>query len=292
MNNMEYFHVKVTVRSATNNVEFEFDLSLSGLHQRFLVPYSKGDAFVVNGRTAKMEDLEQIRISASDMNSDAINSELRWEQEQSQSYSFVDVATGRLADSLLFERATDVTRQFITGPPGSERHQQAGNQTISPVAANVEEVFVVHGRNKAARDAMFIFLRTIGLTPLEWNIAVQATGKPAPYVGEVLDTAFRRAQGIVVLLTPDDVVMLHPTLTSPQDPKFETEPTGQARPNVLFEAGMAMGRSEGRTGSCGAWKSATVQRILVEDIQLGSTTLLNGARNSLNGCKLQVVQRR
>ena len=51
----------------------------------------------------------------------------------------------------------------------------------------------------------------------------------------------------VVLLTPDDVVMLHPTLRSLQDPEFEKEPTGQARPNVLFEAGMAMGRSEGRT---------------------------------------------
>ena len=244
---MEYFHVKVTVRSATNNIEFEFDLSVTDLHQRFLDPYSKGDAVVVNGRTVKMDDLEQIRISASDINSDTINSQLRWGQEQRRSYSPINVATGRLADSLLFERATDVTRQFITGPPGNEPHQQAGNQTISPVAVNLEEVFVVHGRNKAARDAMFNFLRTIGLTPLEWNIAVQATGKPAPYVGEVLDAAFGRAQGIVVLLTPDDVVMLHSTLRSPQDPEFEKEPTGQARPNVLFEAGMAMGRSEGRT---------------------------------------------
>ena len=244
---MEYFHVKVTVRSATNNIEFEFDLSVTDLHQRFLDPYSKGDAVVVNGKTVKMNDLEQIQISASDIDADTINSQLRWEQEQRRSYSLVNVATGRLADSLLFERATDVTRQFITGPPGNEPHHEAGNQTISPVAANLEEVFVVHGRNKAAQDAIFNFLRTIGLTPLEWNIAVQATGKPAPYVGEVLDAAFGRAQGVVVLLTPDDVVMLHPTLRSPQDPEFEKEPTGQARPNVLFEAGMAIGRSEDRT---------------------------------------------
>ena len=34
---------------------------------------------------------------------------------------------------------------------------------------------VVHGRNLAARDAMFAFLRAIGLEPLEWSVLVSAT---------------------------------------------------------------------------------------------------------------------
>ena len=110
-----------------------------------------------------------------------------------------------------------------------------------------DHVFVVHGRNQKARDALFTYLRVIGLHPLEWNEAVQATGKPNPYIGEILDTAFSQAGAVVVLMTPDDEARLREQFRSPNDPPHETELTGQARPNVLFEAGMAMGRNPYRT---------------------------------------------
>ena len=40
-----------------------------------------------------------------------------------------------------------------------------------------ERVFVVHGRNAEARNAMFTFLRSIGLKPIEWDQAIALTGK-------------------------------------------------------------------------------------------------------------------
>jgi len=107
-------------------------------------------------------------------------------------------------------------------------------------------VFVVHGRNGAARSAMFAFLRAIGLDPVEWSEAVKMSGEGSPYIGQVLDTAFDAAQAIVVLLTPDDVAYLRTEYASGEDDP-ETEPLAQARPNVLFEAGMAMGRDAKRT---------------------------------------------
>ena len=108
------------------------------------------------------------------------------------------------------------------------------------------KVFVVHGRNAAARAAMFTFLRSIGLDPIEWSVAVKMTGEGSPYIGQVLDSAFAAAQAVVVLLTPDDVAYLRSEYASGEgDP--ETEPLAQARPNVLFEAGMAMGRDAKRT---------------------------------------------
>ncbi len=71
------------------------------------------------------------------------------------------------------------------------------------------------------------------------------TGSGSPYIGDVLDAAFRRAQAVVVLQTPDDIAHLHESLTYPGDP--ETQPQMQPRPNVLYEAGMAMGRNPERT---------------------------------------------
>jgi len=114
-------------------------------------------------------------------------------------------------------------------------------------AADPRTVFVVHGRNEALRKSMFDFLRAIGLLPLEWSQAISATGEATPYIGQVLDTAFSIAQAVVVLMTPDDEAFLRKEFQSEHDPEYEKQPTGQARPNVLFEAGMAMGRNPKRT---------------------------------------------
>ena len=112
---------------------------------------------------------------------------------------------------------------------------------------NRKKVFVVHGRNPKLRSALFVFLRAIGLNPTEWAQAVKDTGKSAPYVGEILDTAFSTAQAVVVLFTQDDRAYLRESLRRSNDPPYESTHTLQARPNVLFEAGMAMGRCPDRT---------------------------------------------
>ena len=111
--------------------------------------------------------------------------------------------------------------------------------------ADPRKVFVIHGRNEPARRGLFAFLRSIGLDPIEWSEAVTMTGKGSPYIGDVLNVAFGAAQAVVVLQTPDDVAHLHESLTYPGDP--ETTPQTQPRPNVLFEAGMALARDEDRT---------------------------------------------
>src|SRR4051795_574134 len=108
-------------------------------------------------------------------------------------------------------------------------------------------VFVVHGRNAAARDAFFAFLRSIGLRPLEWSQAIEATGHPAPMIAQILDTALNTAQAIVVLLTGDDEVRLRRQFLADADSSDESELIPQPRPNVLFEAGLALGRAPDRT---------------------------------------------
>ena len=112
---------------------------------------------------------------------------------------------------------------------------------------NPRRVFVVHGRNEVLRRAMFTFLRSISLEPIEWSEAVKWTGSGSPHVTEILDVAFNRAQATVVLMTPDDEARLRLEFQSSTDTLHEKELTPQARPNVIFEAGMALGRDPDRT---------------------------------------------
>lgn len=109
------------------------------------------------------------------------------------------------------------------------------------------KVFVVHGRNSRLRDDFFNFFRAIKLEPIEWSEAIKLTGAGTPYIGDILDSAFSKSQAIIVLLTPDDEVKLKDEFINNDEPIYEKELTGQARPNVLFEAGMAFGKNPDKT---------------------------------------------
>ena len=112
---------------------------------------------------------------------------------------------------------------------------------------NKSRVFVVHGRNEAMRRALFDFLRAIGLKPIEWSEAIALTGKPSPFVGEILDTAMRYAHAIIVLFTGDDQARLRDEFLLGNDPDYERRTTPQSRQNVIFEAGLALGKYPDRT---------------------------------------------
>ncbi|MFI9255795.1 TIR domain-containing protein [Streptomyces sp. NPDC053069] len=121
--------------------------------------------------------------------------------------------------------------------------QGLGEAERNPQAASTDRtrnVLVVHGRDEEVRHAMFSLLRSLGLSPLEWEDLVRASGKASPLLGEVVANAPSRAQAALVLLTPDDTATLHPQLHGENEPDYETQPTGQPRQNVLIELGMVL----------------------------------------------------
>lgn len=248
---MVYYHVRIDLDSSDTSRprhgEIKLDLTSEELEQRFLAPYRKGKPITINGKTMSWDVIDRIRINETEQSSEHIRPIVESEHKREQDSS----PTGRLflpsVSSAIAGKGRNVTDEFITGPPGSELDE--GNADMRQLRPIVEarEVFVVHGRNLKARDALFDFLRAIDLHPLEWSEAVSATGKPSPYIGEILDAAFSRAHAVVVLFTPDDETMLKEQFRAENDPPHETQLTGQARPNVLFEAGMAMARSQDRT---------------------------------------------
>ena len=239
---MEYYHVRISQLSSPSEDETRLDMSFAELEARFLAPYRLGSAIVINGKSIAASDISRVRITKSSRDSSFFREIVRAERRRS---SFVVI--GLSEEWEIANKGEDVTDELITSPPGEQSTlSTAGYQELRP-SEDSRVVFVVQGRNTLARDALFQFLRSIDLHPMEWNEGVLSTGKPSPYIGEILDAIFSRAHAVVVLFTPDDEVRLRQEFCLPGDLPHETQLTGQARPNVLFEAGMSMSRSQDRT---------------------------------------------
>ena len=159
-----------------------------------------------------------------------------------------DLVSFRVGEAILDTVPLPMTRDLSPSRTRSESQQREPPETDGEdMPKNPRDVFVVHGRDQEARDAIFNFLRAVGLNPMEWEESRHLTGKTSPYIGEVLDAAFAAAQAIVVLLTGDDEARLRADLRGSSEPPHEMNLTPQARSNVLFEAGMALGRHPDRT---------------------------------------------
>jgi predicted nucleotide-binding protein len=134
-----------------------------------------------------------------------------------------------------------------TSEAGVIKRQAKKKKSVRAQRPKENSVFVVHGRNEALRRSMFDFLRALGVKPLEWEKAVLMTKRSNPYIGEILDVAMQRVRAVVVLFSPDDEARLKPELLSKSDDSREKQLRGQPRPNVLFEAGLALGRHPEKT---------------------------------------------
>ncbi len=213
---MPFYHVSLTVQGEDHD-EIKNDVSEEVLETQFLAPYRAGRAITINGRVVRPDQLIRIRVLVSNVLWNATS------------------------------EAADVTDQFITGPPGAEVpstpsvggiNSLAGSNAISG-PGDRRSVFIVSGRDNEATTGVIHVLRAMNLRVVEWTHAVLRTGVPNPYTGEVVATGLRMADAAIIIITPDDLVKLRPDLLHEEDGEVERAIQGQARPNVIYEAGYA-----------------------------------------------------
>jgi predicted nucleotide-binding protein len=128
-----------------------------------------------------------------------------------------------------------------------QKTMKTPNRAVPATTTDPRRVVVVYGRNAAARNALFSFLRSINLDPIEWGEAIRMTSNASPYIGDALNHAFANSQAAVVLLSGDDLARLGTRFIEDSDGTEERNLTPQPRPNVLFEAGLALGIHPERT---------------------------------------------
>lgn len=110
-----------------------------------------------------------------------------------------------------------------TGTPGTKRY-----------------VFVVRGRDDAAFGALVALLRALDLRVVTWDDATRGADGGSPHTLEIVRAGIAMSDAVVVLMTPDDLGNVKPQYLQDRDNPREATPSGQARQNVVFEAGWAM----------------------------------------------------
>lgn len=226
-----FFHIEFTPHDGSTL--YEMDLNEEEMHE-FAGALAAGQTVPLGGRPVRWEQSLSMRVVKSDEPWVAVYDRT---EALLRRHGVSDLQHTRQWH--VFDTCEDITRSVL-----KQASPQRGESQTAP---DPRDVFVVHGRNQKAREALFEFLQAINLRPIEFTEALAATGKPNPYIGEVLEKAFALAQAIVVFLTPDDEACLREEYREENDFEYETNLTPQARPNVLFEAGMAMGRDPDRT---------------------------------------------
>lgn len=127
--------------------------------------------------------------------------------------------------------------------PQYQETQSSMESKARIVAGSDKTVFVIYGRNLKAKDAMMNYLEALGVAPKE--LSTVPFDKGSPTIEDLLESAFKIAKGVIVLLTPDDRSHLRGDWANPRDrSKNFHKPMYQPRMNVVFEIGVAWGKGK------------------------------------------------
>lgn len=233
---MSVYFVRIETRTGGRSRPIVgLDWTREQLLSRLVQPYLRGDGIMVSGYALTHDDIVRVQIHESDR----LASEwlpIVYEQHPYVANGFF--SKDEWFESFVARQGQDVTDQWLT---------QSSTAAMAGPETDPRAVFVVYGRDLRSRNALFEFLCSVGLQPLEWEAIVNQVGQATPYTGEVVAHGVRVAQAVVVLMTGDDQARLQPTLGDDPECGDPTSWEPQPRPNVLFEAGMAMALARDRT---------------------------------------------
>jgi predicted nucleotide-binding protein len=141
-------------------------------------------------------------------------------------------------------------------PSGEQEPSEEGNKPLSDVLVFKEStdvkvlaprqdskrIFIIYGRNHKAVSELKKFLNALGLRDWTFDQVSFELG-PNPVISDIVRRGVSGAQAVIALFTPDEYVSLEPMLRFSSDDDKEVR-RWQPRPNVLYEAGLAMGMNK------------------------------------------------
>ena len=193
-----------------------------------------------------------------------------------------------LASSLAAE--VSATEHSSGQPEGfGAPHRGAKVHTIVDPPVDLQEdvdrrkVFVVHGRDTRPVVVLRQFLHHLGLSMMQWSEAVDKAAGSQPHTYEIVRAGMAACAAVIVLFSPDDLARSKDEFCEENDPDRNLQ--GQARQNVLLEAGMAFAMARERTIFV---KSASTREI--SDIAGFNWVQLDGKWDSRRDLKQRLIK--
>lgn len=182
------------------------------------------------------------------------------------------------------------SREFFVPQPASadfgvaavQPETQRADTSMTESARDPRGVFLVHGRDKRPVQVLEQFLSYLGLHVVTWSQADALTKMSQPTTFDIVKAGIESAGAVLVIFSPDDLAMVQQDFREDGD---ETQPVGQARQNVILEAGMAFALSPDRTIFV---KSQATREI--SDIAGFNWINLNGSWESRQALKMRLRQ--
>lgn len=231
-----FYHIRITPTGGQRAREdaLALDKDAAWIEEHIIAPRREGTAIFVDGRVFTWDGIDEIHITETEQTVEQLIPQARARLRES------GLITTTPDKWFVVTDACDVTEQFITGPPGTGR--SAAIDKATTFAADRKAVMVIYGHDEEANQALFDWLRAIGLQPQEFTHLIDAKGEGAPYIGDVVRSAFDHVQAVIAFFTPDE----H-TLDRTAAPAGAAGWRLQSRPNVMIEAGMALVTHPDRT---------------------------------------------
>jgi len=154
-----YYHVRITTKSNRGDDEIKLDLSKEQLTERYLNPYENGTIIIVNGKSIESDDIEQIKINRTDVDSSILIPQIRFER----------IARGLgipISDEwYVTKKGEDLTDELILGSPGYKKPDNTKDIGKEKIPEN-KKVFIVHGHDAEMKQAVARSLEKLELEPI------------------------------------------------------------------------------------------------------------------------------
>jgi hypothetical protein len=164
------YHVRITDRDPMRRSHdaLALDKDADWIEEHIAAPRREGRDIFIGGQVFSWDGIDQIHITETEQTSDQILPQIRARRQ-------MDRVVTPIPDRWYVARdGREVTEQFISGPPGTGPRPDPGRATT--FAGNRKAVMVIYGHDVQANDALFAWLRAVGLQPREWSQLIRASG--------------------------------------------------------------------------------------------------------------------
>lgn len=238
---MPYYHVLIE-SCESSKPYYELDKTgLSEIKDEFIIPYLKGKSFIFSGYFLDEAKVKRIVIGESVCTSKEYVLE---EQERRGPHVFLPIPREGIIKRSDYTK--DITRDIFKECKSQLQEITSKSEAPTPnkpqIPMDKSKVFIVHGHDNAAKEAVARFVEKIGFEAIILHEQASSGKTIIEKIEEYTNVGFG-----IVLYTPCDV-------GGSQEEKDQLNP--RARQNVVFEQGYLMGKI-GRKNVCALLKGDT-----------------------------------